>query len=77
MEPYRSLYPHAHLLLPHTERVASELLVLPTGSMLGPDDISTITAVIRLAIAQADAVERRLRTEKWTSPPATAKGASF
>jgi dTDP-4-amino-4,6-dideoxygalactose transaminase len=77
MEPYRSLYPHAHLLLPHTERVASELLVLPTGSTLGPDGISTITSIIRLAITQADALKRRLPTNRWTSPPARAKGVSL
>jgi len=68
MEPYRSLYPAAYRLLPNTEKVASELLVLPTGSTLGPDDVSTIADIIRVAIGQADAVEGRFRTERRTTP---------
>ena len=32
MEPYRSYFPHAGLLLPNTERVASGVLCLPTGT---------------------------------------------
>jgi dTDP-4-amino-4,6-dideoxygalactose transaminase len=60
MAPYRSYYPHAHLMLPETERVLSRLLILPTGTTLGEAEISTICAIIRLAIAQADEVNRYL-----------------
>ena len=39
MEPYRSYFPHAGLLLPHTEELCERVLVLPTGTAIGPDDI--------------------------------------
>ena len=47
MEPYRSLFPHAGLLLPETETLAARVLVLPTG-----------TAVDRLAVAQVCGIVR-------------------
>jgi len=52
MEPYRSLYPHARLVLPHTECVASRVVVLPTGSTLGIDDVASITKILQLLGAQ-------------------------
>ena len=60
MQPYRSYYPHAHLLLPNTERVASQLLILPTGTALGAPEISTICAIIRQALAMAAQVSQHL-----------------
>jgi dTDP-4-amino-4,6-dideoxygalactose transaminase len=51
MEPYRSFFPHAGLLLPETERVAAKVVVLPTGSAIGDNEISGICQVIRLATA--------------------------
>lgn len=60
MQPYRAYYPHAHLLLPNTERVAAQLLVLPTGSTLGGTEIATICGIIRQALAQADSIRRHL-----------------
>ncbi|MDP2834903.1 MAG: aminotransferase class I/II-fold pyridoxal phosphate-dependent enzyme [Pseudomonadota bacterium] len=60
MQPYRSYYPHAHLLLPNTEKVASELLILPTGTTLGAPEISTICAIVRQALALAAQVRRHL-----------------
>lgn len=51
MEPYRSYFPHASLLLPETERLAQRVLVLPTGTAVTPDEISTICHIIRLVIS--------------------------
>ena len=45
MKPYRDLFPHAGLMLPNTERVASRILVLPTGDSLSLDNIETISAI--------------------------------
>lgn len=42
MEPYRSYYPHAGLLLPNTEAVSERLLVFPTGPEVTLEDIDTI-----------------------------------
>jgi dTDP-4-amino-4,6-dideoxygalactose transaminase len=64
MEPYRSLYPNAGLLLPETERVASRVLVLPTGTAISPDDVRTIGRIIRLAVGGAKDVKRRLDATK-------------
>jgi dTDP-4-amino-4,6-dideoxygalactose transaminase len=50
MMPYRAYYPHAGLLLPHTERLASRVVSLPTGTAVGEPEIETICAIIRFAI---------------------------
>jgi dTDP-4-amino-4,6-dideoxygalactose transaminase len=47
MEPYRSFYPHAGLVLPSTNRVADRVVVLPTGSTVGKDDVDRICSVLR------------------------------
>jgi dTDP-4-amino-4,6-dideoxygalactose transaminase len=47
MEPYRSYFPHAGLLLPETEKTADHVLLLPTGTSVGEDAIRTITKIIR------------------------------
>ena len=48
MEPYKSLYPHAGLVLPNTIQVAERVVVLPTGSAIGVDDIRVITSILQL-----------------------------
>jgi dTDP-4-amino-4,6-dideoxygalactose transaminase len=60
MEPYRSLFPHAGLLLPETERVAQCVLTLPTGTAVVPEQIEKICGIIRLVRDNTDAVRRRL-----------------
>lgn len=47
MRPYRDLFPHAGLVLPHTEAVADRVIVLPTGMTVGASDVLTIASVIR------------------------------
>ncbi len=56
MEPYRSYYPNAGLLLPETERLTGRVLSLPTGTSISTEDISAIAEIIRLAIERADEV---------------------
>ncbi len=56
MEPYRSLYPYAGMCLPDTERVASRILVLPTGTAISEAQIATICGIIQAATEQADQV---------------------
>ena len=60
MEPYRSYFPHAGLLLPNTQRAASRVLVLPTGIGVNVDEITAICRIIRLAIANAGKVNEQL-----------------
>lgn len=47
MKPYRDLFPHAGLMLHRTEQVAGSAFVLPNGTELNHDDISTITNIVR------------------------------
>ncbi|MEQ1439883.1 DegT/DnrJ/EryC1/StrS family aminotransferase [Fontimonas sp. SYSU GA230001] len=47
MEPYRSLFPHAGLLLPVTEDIASRVIVLPTGNTLPPACPAVCAAVLK------------------------------
>ncbi len=56
MEPYRSFFPHAHLLLQHTEIVSERVLILPTGTAVTPDNIHTIAQIIKFAIQNAPAI---------------------
>jgi dTDP-4-amino-4,6-dideoxygalactose transaminase len=60
MEPYRSYYPHARLLLPVVERVAGRILVLPTGTAVGEREIGDIARIIETALSSAPRVRQRL-----------------
>jgi dTDP-4-amino-4,6-dideoxygalactose transaminase len=51
MQPYRSYYPHAGLVLPNTKIVADRVMVLPTGSSVGVAEIDGITSVLRALAA--------------------------
>ncbi|MEW6112198.1 MAG: DegT/DnrJ/EryC1/StrS family aminotransferase [Thermodesulfobacteriota bacterium] len=62
MEPYRSYFPHAGLLLPTTENVCREVLSLPTGEAVGPEEIAIICDIVRLALSHAAEVRDRLKT---------------
>ena len=58
-EPYRSR-PGGIRPLPVTEMVANRVLCLPTGTAIGPEEISRICAVVRLALDSAGDVRRAL-----------------
>jgi len=51
MEPYRSLQPEAGASLPATEKVSEQVIVLPTGTSVSPDDIHTIVSVLASTIS--------------------------
>ena len=59
MEPYRSYYSKATLLLPETEKIAERVLCLPTGMSVSPTDIAVICEIIRVALEGAKAVNKR------------------
>jgi dTDP-4-amino-4,6-dideoxygalactose transaminase len=60
MEPYRSYFPNARLLLPETERLTQRVLSLPTGTAVGRAEIDTICGIIRTATTRAADVRERL-----------------
>jgi dTDP-4-amino-4,6-dideoxygalactose transaminase len=65
MEPYRSHFPHAGILLPETERLTGRVLSLPTGTSVGPDEIGKICRLIRLVVSNGQEV-----SEKYASKAA-------
>jgi dTDP-4-amino-4,6-dideoxygalactose transaminase len=60
MEPYRSFFPHAHLLLPQTEALVRRVLLLPTGTSITVDEAQRICQIVRDATACAPEVRARL-----------------
>jgi dTDP-4-amino-4,6-dideoxygalactose transaminase len=62
MEPYRSYFPHAGLLLPHTERLTQLVLCLPSGTAVDEDDIGMICSIIRTALAHPQEITEKFKT---------------
>ena len=56
MEPYRSFFPNAGLLLPETERLTERVLVLPTGTAMTVESIDAVCRVIQSVAALRDQV---------------------
>lgn len=63
MEPYRSYFPHAGLLLPETERLTGRVLVLPNGTSVGAHDVDLICEIIRLVVENRGEFRARLSDE--------------
>jgi dTDP-4-amino-4,6-dideoxygalactose transaminase len=61
MEPYRSHFPHARLLLPNTELLVTRVLHLPTGTGVTEADINKICDIIGHAQTQASEIRRVFR----------------
>ncbi len=60
MEPYRSYFPHAGLLLPNTEQVTQRVLCLPTGTSVDENDIDRICNLIALTVRNGLEISKRL-----------------
>jgi len=60
MEPYRSLYPNARVFLPQTERVAAQVMTLPTGQAITSEIIRVICEIIGSAFENAGEIRRML-----------------
>ena len=59
MEPYRSYFPNAGLLLPKTKELCDRVLVLPTGGNLGEEGIRVIAGLIRVVVEGAAELRER------------------
>lgn len=71
MEPYRSYFPHAKLLLPQTELLMKQVLCLPTGTAIRPDEVQRVCALIRFSVSNAQEINDRLsRSTENTLTPA-------
>lgn len=60
MEPYRSYFPHAALVLPETEKLSRRVMVLPTGSSVNEQMIVQICQIVRTGVSNATAVREQL-----------------
>jgi dTDP-4-amino-4,6-dideoxygalactose transaminase len=60
MEPYRSYFPHAGLLLPETERLTRRVLSLPTGTAVDTREITQVCKIIRLVVENGSEINERL-----------------
>jgi dTDP-4-amino-4,6-dideoxygalactose transaminase len=60
MEPYRSLFPHAGLLLPETERLTTRVMSLPNGTSVNTSDVEQICALIHFLVENGEAITARL-----------------
>jgi len=60
MEPYRSFFPNAGLLLPNTERLVGRVMSLPNGTAVEPDDIRKICEIIRFFVCNCERVKNKL-----------------
>jgi dTDP-4-amino-4,6-dideoxygalactose transaminase len=60
MEPYRSFFPNAGLLLPETEKLVEKVVVLPNGTSVSADDVKQICEIIRFVIGNGSALTQQL-----------------
>ncbi len=56
MEPYKSYFPHAGLLLKNTEEISRRVLCLPNGSTVAEDDVLQICSLIKFIIENSGKV---------------------
>ncbi len=61
MEPYRSLYPNAGVLLPETEKKSEQVLALPTGTAIGKKEIKRICSIIRICASSGAEIAKKLK----------------
>lgn len=69
MQPYRSYFPHARLLLPETEKLAAKIVVLPTGTAVSPTQVARICGIIRRTLAPDTARAGTRRTARRKKSP--------
>jgi dTDP-4-amino-4,6-dideoxygalactose transaminase len=62
MEPYRSYFPHAALVLPETEKLCRRVMVLPNGTSVNHETISRICQIIKIAVSNAPEVKNHLES---------------
>jgi dTDP-4-amino-4,6-dideoxygalactose transaminase len=60
MEPYRSYFPNARLVLPETEKLTQKVLQLPTGTSVTPSDIEIICDIIKFSFRHSQTIRSHL-----------------
>jgi dTDP-4-amino-4,6-dideoxygalactose transaminase len=59
MEPYRSYFPHAGLMLPETEELVLKVMSLPNGTAVTPEDVRRICEIIRFMVGNGREISTR------------------
>lgn len=67
MEPYRSYFPNAGLVLPETEKLTQKVLQLPTGTALGNDEINRICRIIHFVSKNGKVIREKYSEQKEIS----------
>ena len=62
MEPYRSYYPAAGLLLPNTNKLTRRVMALPTGTAVSGDAVTKICSLVGLIISNGRQIAAKLTT---------------
>jgi len=62
MEPYRSHFPNAGLVLPSTNRVAAEVMSLPTGTAVDDGMVDQICQLLAFAAANSESIRQKLKS---------------
>lgn len=61
MEPYRSYFPHAGLLLPETEKLTQRVMLLPTGTAVDEDTVRQVCELISIVVRHSHEVAQETR----------------
>jgi len=69
MEPYRSLFPHAGLMLPNTNELSRRVVCLPTGATVGAMEIDAIAELLRFIASRAGEIRRGAATPRIRALP--------
>lgn len=64
MEPYRSYFPHAGLLLSRTEALSLRVMSLPTGTAISENDITIISNLMRFIIDNGSLITKYVEAKK-------------
>lgn len=59
MEPYKSYFPHAGLLLPVTEKISHKVLLLPTGTSVCKKRIQSIADLVHFVVNNANQLAQK------------------
>jgi dTDP-4-amino-4,6-dideoxygalactose transaminase len=67
MEPYRSYFPNAGLLLPQTELLTQKVFSLPTGTAVNTEDIKKVCGLIRFIVKNGAEIRQMMSKRKMQS----------
>jgi dTDP-4-amino-4,6-dideoxygalactose transaminase len=68
MEPYKSYFPHAGLLLPVTDAICASVFCLPTGTSICVAQIRQVGALLRFLFANAAHIKARIAALPFAPP---------